>query len=204
MDQKRANTRALIIGAMLVVLIAGLIVGRLTNRPIRRANAITIATPPPTPTPHPTPTPAPIRVYVSGAVAHPDVYQLPPGSIVKDAVEAAGGTTAEADLAGINLALELADQQQVHVPAQGEVAPPPINGGDESAPNDATGGPIDINTASAEALETLPGIGPKTAERIIAHRTKHGPFATVEALQDVSGIGPATFEDVKDLITVSP
>ena len=128
------------------------------------------------------------------------IYELPPGSIVEDAIEAAGGSTADADLGRINLALELQDHQQVYVPRQGEVNPPPsVSGG-----SGQSGGLIDINTASAAELEALPGIGPSTAQKIIAYREANGPFAAIEDIQNVPGIGPATFEGLKDRITVGP
>lgn len=165
---------------------------------------IIISTPLPTPTPTPvaTPTLAPLRVYVTGAVEQPDVYALPPGSIVKDALLAAGGATADADLERINLALQLSDQQQLYVPFQGEESPPvapPARSGSGSASSET--GLVNINIASAQELETLPGVGPAIAQRIIDHRTEHGPFQAVEDIMDVKGIGPATFEELRDWIT---
>jgi competence protein ComEA len=154
----------------------------------------------PRPTDEPaTPTPATINVYVSGAVKKPDVYPLPLNSIVKDAITAAGGATADADLDRINLATRLADQMQVYVPRQGEAAPP-SNG---LAP-DALAAKININTASAEELDKLPGIGPTTAKAIIDYRTKNGPFKTIDVIKDVPRIGDALFEKIKDQITVGP
>ncbi len=155
----------------------------------------------PRPTAEPaTPTPATIDVYVSGAVNKPDVYTLPVDSIVKDAIVAAGGATADADLERINLAAHLADQMQVDVPRQGEAVPSSLNG---STPNAATE-KIDINTASAEELDKLPGIGPAIAKAIIDYRTQNGPFKTIETINDVKGIGDALFEKIKDQITVGP
>ena len=155
----------------------------------------------PRPTDEPaTPTPATINVYVSGAVKKPDVYALPLSSIVKDAITAAGGATADADLDRINLATRLADQMQVYVPRKGEAAPPPQSG---SAPGAATE-KINLNTASAEELDQLPGIGPAIAKAIIDYRTKNGPFKQIEDINAVKGIGDALFEKIKDLITVGP
>ncbi len=155
----------------------------------------------PRPTPEPaTPTPATINVYVSGAVQNPDVYALPLSSIVKDAIAAAGGATADADLDRINLATKLADQMQVYVPHKGESAPPPSNGSAPGAPTEK----ININTASAEELDKLPGIGPSIAKAIVDYRTKNGPFNKVEDINDVKGIGDALFEKIKDQITVGP
>jgi competence protein ComEA len=134
---------------------------------------------------------------VDGAVYEPGTYTLPPGSLVNDAVRAAGGPTADADLERINLARTLHNGQRVHVPRVGEVLPTATPYGLSAD------GRIDINLADAALLETLPGIGPAIAQRIIEHREMNGPFETIEAIQDVSGIGPAKFEGIRDLITVS-
>lgn len=173
------------------------------------------------PTPAPSPTPAPVRVYVTGAVAHSDVYFLPAGSIIKDAIAAAGGFTTEADPEHINQALEVLDQQQIHVPRRGEQnAPPPVQGG--SSPGElssgqggssrsgpaaggaapVSGGLINLNTATLEQLDSLPGIGPAIAQRIIDYRESVGGFKTVEEITEVSGIGDATLAKIKDSITV--
>lgn len=179
--------------------------------------AIEIVPPPPTATLSPTvellsPTAALLRVYVSGAVARPAVYNLPPGSIIDDAVRAAGGFAADADPVAVNLAQGLVDGMQIYVPTAGEIAPPPVISA--PAPVDVPGtsrmggitmqGLIDLNTATQRDLEMLPGIGPATAEKIIAYREANGPFATIEAIMDVPGIGEAKFEAIKDLITVGP
>jgi competence protein ComEA len=148
----------------------------------------------------PTPTPATINVYVSGAVKKPDVYALPLNAIVKDAIAAAGGPTDEADLDRINLATRLSDQMQVYVPRKGEAAPPPPGG----SPPDGVTGKININTASVEKLDKLPGIGPAIASAIVDYRTQNGPFKTIEDINAVKGIGDALFEKIKDQITVGP
>ncbi len=185
-----------------------------------------ISTPEPTSTPtpvvveiatsEPTNTPKPIRVYITGQVNTPDVYLLPAGSIIKDALEAAGGATEDADLVVVNLAQELQDQQQITIPAKTEALPtppviknglpPPLNNplkedrsGDD---NTSAEKKININTASLEALTVLSGIGPVIGQRIIDYRTEHGNFATIEQITDVKGIGPATFEEIKDHISV--
>jgi competence protein ComEA len=167
-----------------------------------RPGPIQVSTPVPTPTATvaPTPTPAPLRIYVSGAVQQPDVYVLPPKSIVKDALDAAGGATDDADLAQINLAVELSDQQQVHVPRIGETSVPDTSPGTGNA--EAPAAKVNINTASVEELDTLPGIGPAIAQRIVDYREANGNFATIEDLQNVKGIGPSTYEELKDRITV--
>jgi competence protein ComEA len=158
---------------------------------------IILTTSTPQPSPEPTSTPRPLRIYVSGAVHHPDVYSLLPDSIVKDAILAAGGATDEADLDRINLALPVMDGQHVYVPRFEEENPPV----QPPSSQPVSGSRININTASAAALESLPGIGPAIAQRIIAHRQANGPFARIEDIQDVSGIGQATFEKIQDLIT---
>lgn len=154
----------------------------------------------------PAPTTAPIVVQVKGAVPRPGVYELPPGSRVKDAVAAAGGFLAEAEKDSVNLAAPLRDGQELVIPGLGEVAETD-NGnavvtdvtGTEEAPTYL----IDINYATAEELETLPGIGPTLAIRIVQYREQNGPFQTIEDIMNVSGIGPATFEKIKDYIFVS-
>jgi competence protein ComEA len=162
-----------------------------------------------------------VRVYITGAVAHSDVYFLPAGSIIKDAVAAAGGFTPDANPERINQALELQDQQQIHVPRQGdENPPPPVQGGFSEEANGSqgdsansrtplvTGGAaangdlINLNTATLEQLDSLPGVGPAIAQRIIDYRESVGSFKGVEEITEVSGIGEATLAKIKDLITV--
>jgi len=163
----------------------------------------------PTLTITPTITPAPITVYVSGAVFKPGVYTLSPGSRVHEAIQLAGGATSNADLTRINLADWLCDAQQIYVPKIGEENPPvpPVRqsamGSDASGAGRSTGkSKININTASAQELETLPGIGPAYAERIIRYRQEHGPFQRIEDITQVKGIGPKTLEKIEDFITV--
>jgi len=159
-----------------------------------------VVVPPPTAAPTAPPTLAPVRVYVSGAVKTPGVYTLAPFSLVDDAVKAAGGAMAEADLDRINLALEVRDQQQIHVPRQGETSQPATM--NVAAASSATR--VNINTATLADLDKLPKVGPATAQRIIDYRTKNGPFKKIEDLKNVSGIGDVTFEGLKDLVTVKP
>jgi len=165
---------------------------------------ISILPPEPTATPLPTPTPRPLCVYVSGAVAHPDVYELPYDSIVKDAIETAGGPTGEADLNRINMARRVHDEEQIYVPQKGEEIPLVSSPSGPSLPSPSSqgGGKLNINTATAEELITLPGIGPTKAQSIIDYRTTHGPFQSIEDIKNVTGIGDATFEKLKDKITV--
>lgn len=196
-----AKHRGYIVICSVLSLVAGGVIGYFTPRPQASA-PIAVHTPSPTRTPPPTATPLPMRIHVCGAVQRPDVYEIALGSIVQQAIETAGGPTADADLNTINLALELQDQQKVYVPRQGEAnAPPPVSGGPEGV-EVAAGRVVNINTATAVELETLPRIGPTMAQRIIDYREASGPFAAVEDICNVPGIGPATFEGLKDLITV--
>jgi competence protein ComEA len=157
----------------------------------------------------PPPTPIPITIHVSGAVQNPGLYTLPIESRVADAIEIAGGLTAEANDLTLNLAAQLKDGMQIWVPAQ--LAQPDLapknpdsepNISEKSAPTNDTNPIVNINAATQEELETLTGIGPVTAQKIIAFRTTEGLFLAIEEIQKVSGIGPATFEKIKDQITV--
>ncbi len=192
-NQTRMNLRYLLIGALcLIVLVVGVAYG-LMRKP--DTAPITVVPPPPTPLPTTAPTPGPVRVYVSGAVLSPGVYTLPAGSSAAEAIDAAGGPTDEADLASVNLAQAVQDQEQLHVPL--------VRAGQPDSPDaPQTDGAVNINTADSQTLQTLPGIGPAMAERIISYRQENGSFATVDDLVNVKGIGPATLEKLRDLITV--
>jgi len=195
-------------GYILITLVYLLISGGMVlflRRPAPPAIVITTPTSTPLPEPTVTPTPAPLRVYVTGAVVHPDVYLLATGSIIRDALVAAGGATSDADLNRINLAQQVYDQQQIYVPRLGEENPPiplpaPLPSTTSSSVQPT--GKVNINTATAEELDTLPGIGPAIAQRIIEYRQANGPFQSIEEIKNVSGIGDKLFERLKDLITV--
>ena len=131
-------------------------------------------------------------VHVVGQVKNPGLYELPAGARILDAVSAAGGFTPAADQADLNLAQVVEDGQQIVVAAQGAV---PAAGG--ASAGATAGGTIDLNTADATALETLDGIGPALAQRILAYRAAHGGFRTVNDLQNVTGIGPKKFAAIK-------
>lgn len=195
-------------GYILITLIYLLISGGMVfflRRPAPPTIVITTPTATAIPQPTVTPTPAPMRVYVTGAVAHPDVYSLPADSIVRDALAAAGGATADADLNRINLAQQVCDQQQIYVPRLGEENPPlpspPVSLTNTSG-SGQTVGKVNINTATVEELDTLPGIGPAIAQRIIEYRQTNGPFQSIEEIKNVSGIGDKLLEKLKDLIMV--
>ena len=136
-------------------------------------------------------------VYVVGAVRRPGLYRLPPGSRVADAVARAGGTTRRADPAALNLAAPIADGEQVLVPAQLPRAVAAAQGA--PVPGMPTG-PIQLSAATAEQLDSLPGIGPVTAQKIIDYRTAHGAFRSVDDLDDIPGIGPARVEQLRGLV----
>lgn len=142
------------------------------------------------------PTPAAfkeIKVYVGGAVARVGVYTLKEGQRVEDALAAAGGASALADLSRLNLAARVRDEMQIYVPLPGE----------NTASSSQIADPrIDINTASAALLETLPDVGPVTAQNIISYRQKNGPFKRVEDLTEAKLVGPSAFAKIKDLVTV--
>lgn len=148
--------------------------------------------------------PALVIVHVAGAVVSPGVHELDVGARVLDAVRAAGGPEGDADLDGLNLASPLVDGQRVYVPVTGEVDPASVPSGAAAAASEPVGptGPLDLNTATAELLESLPGVGPATAAAIIDDRDRNGPFASVDDLDRVPGIGPAKLAALRDLVTV--
>jgi len=131
------------------------------------------------------------------------VVELAAGARVIDAVEAAGGAIAEADLDRLNLAAKLADGQRVLVQRVGD-PPAPATGGDAASPSADTGTPglVNVNTATSAQLEELPGIGPALAAAIINERERRGGFRSVQELRDVRGIGEKRFADLADLVTV--
>jgi competence protein ComEA len=180
-----------------------------TQEPLEILPAVAPATVSPA-VPPSSPTPSLVRVFVSGAVINSDVYFLPQGSIVKDAILAAGGFAPGADSERINQALELKDQQQLHVPRIGEEnLQPLIQGGTGernssviSIPDNEIAGLININTATPDQLDSLPGIGPAIAQRIVEYRESIGGFNSIDQITEVKGIGPALFDEIKGLITV--
>lgn len=155
----------------------------------------------------PTPT-APIYVHVEGAVNAPGVYTLPSGARVFEAIEVAGGATDDADISLLNLAAKAADGQKLVVPSRAASADIGAAAGAPLAPTPAAAaraGPaprINVNTATQRVLESLPGIGPVTAQRIIEYRQANGPFARIEQLREIRIVNASTYERIKDLITV--
>ena len=145
-------------------------------------------------------------VHAAGAVVSPGVYALPAGARVADLLLAAGGALPEADLDRLNLAARVSDGDRVYVLRKGETADSAVAGpgpaASASAGGSAATGPIDLNTATAEQLDTLPGVGPATAQAIITYRSRHGRFRSVTELLEVPGIGPAKLEAVRALVRV--
>jgi competence protein ComEA len=150
---------------------------------------------------------AELVVQAAGAVLHPGVYRVPTGARVADVVSAAGGPAGDADLQAVALAAKVTDGARVYVPRQGE-APPPDTGG--SAPSSARStvtsptpeAPLDLNAASVDELDELPGVGPATAKAIVDYRNEHGSFSSVDDLLAVRGIGPAKLDGFRDLVRV--
>lgn len=192
---------ALIFGLVLVAVVASGVLLLMTRpEPVE----IAIVPPQPTATLLPSATPAPHMIYVTGAVAQPETtVSVPPGSRVQDAIDAAGGALPDADLTRVNLAGQLRDGYQVHVPVTGDVTtdagegvvePEATVASELGLPTPMGGQLVNVNTATAEELDVLPGVGPAIAARIIAYREENGPFTTLESLMDVSGIGESTIE----------
>ncbi|NPD30322.1 ComEA family DNA-binding protein [Eggerthellaceae bacterium zg-1084] len=143
-----------------------------------------------------------IWVHVSGAVRNPGVYELPAGSRVHRALEAAGGFSEEAASCGVNLARVLTDGEQVHVPGADDPPLTPEAGGPTGLAAGGQAAPVNVNTASEEALQQLPGVGPALAKRIVEYRRQHGPFARIEDLRGVSGVGDKVLARMRPRATV--
>jgi competence protein ComEA len=152
---------------------------------------------------------AAVVVHVAGAVVRPGLVRLDGGMRVADAVDAAGGPRSDADLDRLNLAAPLVDGQRVWVPVVGQVEPVAVTPGGPTVPGvgrgggaAATGAVVDLNTATLADLESLPGVGPATAQAILDHRQRVGGFRSVDDLLDVRGIGPAKLEALRDRVRV--
>ena len=152
------------------------------------------------------PTPAPIVVHVLGAVQNEGAYKLPPGSRIVDAIDAAGGANADADLSRLNLAARAPDGARLHIPLADEDPVGAPGAVDEDAPSDtggASGGLVDLNTAPLSALMSLPGIGEKRAEQIIAFREIKGHIVSADELLEIDGFGPATVDNIRPFVAQS-
>lgn len=144
--------------------------------------------------------PSTVVVHAAGAVVAPGIYRLASGARVDDLVAAAGGPVAGAEVDRLNLAAPLVDGQRVYVPMEGETVVEAV-GGDGGA-NEVAPGPLDLNTATADQLDELPGIGPATSAAILEERERRGRFTAVDDLLDVSGIGDAKLQRLRDLVRV--
>jgi competence protein ComEA len=143
-----------------------------------------------------TPARSVLVVHVVGEVRRPGLYRLREGARIADAVRRAGGARRGADLTGVNLAAPLVDGVQILVPGTAAPANAPVGGS-----SGAISGPVSLSSATVEELDELPGIGPVTAQKIVAYRTEHGPFASVDDLDAVPGIGPTRVEQLRELVT---
>lgn len=141
-----------------------------------------------------------IKAYITGAIQRPGVYTVRIGDRVADLVEMAGGPTEEAELSAVNFARRIRDEDQVLVPRRGE----PVAEGAAVSTASGIGGRIDINTAASHALETLPGIGPARAQRIVESRTKDGPYVSTTDLVKRKLVPQSVYDSIKDLIDVRP
>jgi competence protein ComEA len=188
-DPRRARVRR-IAGIALTLVLLGLGIAVFVTAVTPRGSTTVIAPDDATTTPVETA----IYVHILGQVERPGLYELPDGARAVDAVAAAGGFTVQADAAGLNLARFVSDGEQIVVPAIGETT--------AAAPGIAGDGRVNLNTADAATLDTLPGVGPATAAKILAWRDEHGRFESVEDLLDVGGIGEAKFDALRDLVTV--
>lgn len=188
------------------------------SEPVRVAPSSTVTTSTSTPMASTTAT-ADLVIDVAGAVTHPGPVRVAHGARVSDAIAAAGGPRPDADLERVDRAARLTDGQRVYVPRRGQhdipdvVAPSDASGGPGSgtgadpAASDGAGtavasGPVNLNTAGLAELDTLPGVGPATAQAIIDHRTRNGPFRSVDQLLEVKGIGPAKLAEMRTRVTV--
>lgn len=144
-----------------------------------------------------------VLVDVSGSVKRPGVYGVGDGARIEDAIQQAGGPLPKADLGALNLAQVVIDGQQIAVPRKGEVVAPLTAGttGGTSTSTPAPGQMISLNSADEPTLETIPGVGPVTAQKIIDYRTTKGGFDSVEQLLDIDGIGPATLENIRPYVS---
>lgn len=207
----RSAVVAVVAVALVVVLVGGLRVAWA----VQDSRPQTIPDPPARSALHPAGPPTPttsteLLVHVAGQVAAPGVVRLRPGDRVVDALDAAGGATAEADLAAVNLARPVVDGEQVYVPRPGEHPPAAVPGSTApagsagSSAGSGGGSVVDLNTADAAALDALPGVGPVLAERILAWRVEHGRFTSVDELGEVSGIGEKLLSQIRDRVRVGP
>lgn len=200
---ERSNVRVLaLIGVVAALVAAGYLwlARPRPHEPVAPAASATLTGPRPTRSASPVTASPLVVVHVLGKVEHPGVITLPSGSRVAEAIKAAGGVREGAKTGPLNLARKVVDGEQIPVgvprPTPPPGAPPPP--GASAAP----GAPLNLNTATPDQLDDLPGVGPVLAERIVDYRTQHGGFRSIEQLQDVSGIGARRYADLKPLVRV--
>jgi competence protein ComEA len=181
---------------VLAALVLALVAGALVLRHHGGAAATPLQVAPIRPQAAPRPAGRPLVVDVVGAVREPGLYHLGNCARVADAIEQAGGLSRRADRRAVNLAARVADGQQVVVAARGSPGAATAAASTPAAP----GTPVSLSAATVEQLDTLPGIGPVTAQKIVAFRQEHGPFESVEGLDAIPGIGPARLEELKGLV----
>jgi len=199
-ESSRRSPYGLIIGGLLAL--ALFVAGGIYLLREPKSTTVEIVPPQPTATNLPTSTPAPLEVYVTGAVQTPQArLSLPVGSRVEDAIEAAGGVLENADLDQVNMAQRLQDGDQIFVPT---VRPEGETEEETTLPTPNAPRVININEATVEELDTLPGVGPSTAQAIIDYRTENGPFQSIEDLLNVPGIGEGTMDNIRPYVTVEP
>jgi competence protein ComEA len=185
--------QALVLAAVLLLVLV------LAGRQLRRAPAVPEARPLQAASASARADTGVLVVHVVGAVRRPGLYRLPIGSRIADAVERAGGPTRRADTELVNLAAPVADGVQVVVPRRTVVQPPgAVPGGGDTGGSPT--GPVHLNTATLADLDALPGVGPVTAQKILAYRQEHGAFSSVDELDAVPGIGPARLEQLRELV----
>ena len=203
-DAPRLARRAVIGAALLTVAVVGLLAWRGSGGTAPPELSLPRAGSPAEPTASTSaPTPEIAYAHAAGAVTRPGLYRVPPGARVSDLLDAAGGPAADADIDQLNLAAPVADGERVYVPRKGEAPPAATAGNGGAATATATPtGPVNLNTATLEQLDALPGVGPATAQAILDYRAQHGRFRSVEELLEVRGIGDAKLADLRPRVRV--
>ncbi len=192
---RHAVTAAFVSGALLI----GFLIGGLLTRPAPPTIEIRTKEPQPSPT-------VILIIHVEGGVATPGVYRLAGDARVFEAIDAAGGAVEDAEVSGLNLAARVTDGQKIFVPVRGRPQDPAVANAPGANPTPATasaatGGRINVNTANQRTLESLPGIGPVTAQRILAYRASNGPFTQIDQLRS-AGVPAATLERIRNLVSI--
>ncbi|NVI90473.1 ComEA family DNA-binding protein [Actinomadura sp. BRA 177] len=199
----RSHVRTLVLIGVVAALVAAGYLWLARPRPQASATPMASATltdPRPTVSATPAAASSSVVVHVLGKVKHPGVVTLPSGSRVAEAIKAAGGVRSGAKTGTLNLARKLVDGEQIPVGIP-RPTPPPTPAASPGA-SGSPGTPLDLNTATPDQLDDLPGVGPVLAQRIVAYRTQHGGFRSVEQLQEVSGIGARRYADLKPMVRV--